>query len=157
MPERVLPWSETCFVCGDHNPRGLGVRFVEDGGRVRLNTNLDPSFEGYPGHTHGGVITALLDEASGWAACVAARRLCFTVEITVRFRRPVPGGVPITVWGETLEPSGRFHRARAWIEDEHGRELARSEGLFKEVTEEVQADVVSRLRMPGRPADARDL
>ena len=58
MAERLLPWSRTCFVCGESNPFGLGVRFSVADGVVRVRTSVDPRFEGYPGRVHGGVITA---------------------------------------------------------------------------------------------------
>ena len=136
MPEKILPWSETCFVCGDANPRGLGARFeADEAGRVRLSTVLDQSFEGFAGHVHGGVITALLDEAAGWACAVAVGRFCLTARIAVTFRKPVPGGEKVLVVAEDLGSKGPFRRGRATISDAAGTELAVAEGMFSPIEE----------------------
>lgn len=158
MSERPLPWSGTCFVCGDENVRGLNAKFrVDDEGRVLLETTVDQGFEGFGGHVHGGVLTALLDEAAGWAVMHAAKRLCMTVEITVRFRRPVLGGSMVRVVAEPLEAEGRFHRARAEMSDAAGKTLASAVGKFVTVPEEMNAQVIPLLRMPGRPAEPGDI
>jgi uncharacterized protein (TIGR00369 family) len=158
MGERPLPWSATCFVCGDENVRGLKSKFrVDDEGRVLLETTVDQSFEGFGGHVHGGVVTALLDETAGWAVMHALQRLCMTVEITVRFRRPVLSGSKVRVVAQPLEAEGRFHRARAEMSDAAGKLLASAIGKFVAVPEEVHAQVIPLLRMPGRPAEPTDI
>jgi uncharacterized protein (TIGR00369 family) len=158
MTHKPLPWSETCFVCGDKNPRGLDGKFeVDEEGRVRLATTVAHDFEGYGGHVHGGVVTALLDETAGWAATVALRRMCMTIQITVTFRRPVPGGTPIEVVGEYLGKVGRFHGGRAEMRDGEGRVLATAEGRFRPVSENLHEEVLGLLKMPGRPARPEDI
>jgi uncharacterized protein (TIGR00369 family) len=136
----------------------VGARFEADGdGRVRLSTLLDQSFEGFAGHVHGGVITALLDEAAGWACAVAVGRFCLTARITVTFRRPVPGGEPVTVVAEDLGAKGPFRKGRARLCDSSGTELAVAEGMFSPIEEKVHLDVVSVLKMPGRRAEPGDV
>jgi uncharacterized protein (TIGR00369 family) len=157
MSERVLPWSETCFVCGESNPRGLGVRFKEVGDAVVVETVVDPEFEGYPGRLHGGVVTALLDETIGWACSAATHRLFLTAELTVRFKRPVPGGEPIVVTGRMVENTGRIALAQGRIEDSHGRLLAMARGRFVVLDEEEHRKAVPALKMPGRPARLEDV
>jgi len=158
MTKRQLPWSETCFVCGDANPRGMDARFELDAeGRVILETTVDKHFEGYGGHVHGGVLTALLDETAGWAATVAVGRLCLAIEITVRFRRPVPGGAFVKVVGEPIEKESRFFRARATMTDISGKVVATADGRFMPVAEELHNQVVPQLKMPGRPAVQEDI
>jgi acyl-coenzyme A thioesterase PaaI-like protein len=158
MTHRPLPWSETCFVCGESNPRGLDARFeVDEDGRVRLETSIDRNFEGYGAHVHGGVTTALLDETAGWAASVKLHRFCVTARITVTFRRPIPGESRILVVGEYLGPKGPFHRARAQITDGKGRVMAVADGLFSPVAEDHHRDVIHQLKMPGRPATPDDV
>jgi uncharacterized protein (TIGR00369 family) len=158
MTARPLPWSATCFVCGDDNPRGLDAKFrLEDDGRVRLETVVDHAFEGYGGHVHGGVVTAMLDETAGWAACVALGRLCLAIELTVKFRRPVPGGSKVVVLGEAIGKERRFFRAKSTMTDESGKVLATAEGRFMPVAEEIHREVVTQLKMPGRPAALDDI
>ena len=158
MSQRPLPWSETCFVCGDNNPRGLNAKFEVDGeGRVRLETVVDHFFEGYGGHLHGGVVTAMLDETAGWAATVALGRLCVAVELTVKFRRPVPGGSKVVVIGEPVAKERRFVRAKATMTNESGQIVATAEGRFMPVKEEVHREVITELKMPGRAAELGDI
>jgi len=53
-------------------------------------------FQGGPGLCHGGVVALLVDHAMG---CVANRvdRPAMTVRLTLRYRRPTPIEVPLTV------------------------------------------------------------
>jgi acyl-coenzyme A thioesterase PaaI-like protein len=57
---------------------------------------IGPVFEGGPGIVHGGVLALLIDHAMG---CVAARpeRPSMTVRLTMRYRKPTPLNVPLTV------------------------------------------------------------
>ena len=157
MRARPLPWSATCFVCGDSNPRGLGLRFHVDGDLVRADTTVDVGMEGFPGHVHGGIITALLDETAGWACSVAAGTLFYTVELTVRFKRPVPGGQPISVWGRFTQREQRLARASSWIEDQHRQTLATADGLFFPLPPDRHREILPHLKMPGRAACQDDI
>ena len=53
-------------------------------------------FQGGPGLVHGGIIALLIDHAMG---CVAARpdRPAMTAHLAMRYRRPTPLDVPLTV------------------------------------------------------------
>ena len=57
---------------------------------------IGPVFQGGPGLVHGGIIALLIDHAMG---CVAARpdRPAMTVQLAMRYHRPTPLGVPLTV------------------------------------------------------------
>lgn len=111
----------SCFVCGDTNAAGLGVRFElqADGtiaGRFLPRTEL----QGYPGLLHGGLAAALLDGAM--TQCLFARGLkALTVELRVRYHKPVE--------------IGREIRLRAWLENQ-------MHGLYELRAELLQADEV---------------
>ncbi|MDO8964004.1 MAG: PaaI family thioesterase [Coriobacteriia bacterium] len=84
--------SRMCMVCGTENPAGLGARFynLEDGELVAVFTPR-PEHQGYPGRLHGGIASTLLDEAMGRALNIAdPEAFGVTVELNVRFRKPVP-------------------------------------------------------------------
>jgi uncharacterized protein (TIGR00369 family) len=158
MTRRPLPWSETCFVCGDANPRGICGRFEADElGHVHLVTTLDSSYEGFSGYVHGGVVTALLDETAGWACALAVGRFCVTARITVTFRQPLTGGQTITVVGEDLGAKVTLRRGRARLTDSAGTEIAVAEGLFSPMEQNLHLEVVSMLKMPGRAARPGDV
>jgi acyl-coenzyme A thioesterase PaaI-like protein len=54
-----------CFVCGKNNPGGLQLSFEIDKERQTLKTTFvaSPTFQGWDGIVHGGIISTLLDEA----------------------------------------------------------------------------------------------
>jgi len=56
------PNSRMCFLCGIENPISLHLHFYTDGeGRCIARFRPKPEHQGYPGHLHGGIISALLD------------------------------------------------------------------------------------------------
>ncbi len=152
-----LPWSDSCFVCGEANRGGLRVRFRRDGDEVVVETSVAPQFEGYPGRVHGGVVTALLDETAGWACTVHTGRLYFTAELTVRFRAPVPGGTPLLVRGRMISARSRMAEGEARIEGPGGEVLAECRGRYVAIPRTVQDEIVPRLKMGCRPAAPQDL
>ncbi len=157
IKRRPLPWSDSCFVCGDNNDLGLGVKFDVDGDRVVLETVLDVRYEGYPGHVHGGIVSALLDETIGWACSARAGRLFFTVELNVRFLKAVPAGQPIRVFGEATKAHAKLFRGHGWIENAEGVHLASAEGMFFPLAEGQHKHIVQHLKMEGRRAAPEDI
>lgn len=84
--------SRMCVVCGRDNAWSLKARFLELEGSelLALFTPLR-EHQGYPGRLHGGIASALLDETIGRAINVVNRdQWGVTVELSVRFRKPVP-------------------------------------------------------------------
>jgi len=67
---------------------------------------IGPVFQGGPGLVHGGIIALLVDHAMGY---VANRQLepAMTVRLDLRYRRPTPLGVPLTVTARLDRIDGR--------------------------------------------------
>jgi len=106
-PGRLLPWTRSCFVCGQDNPHGLHLRsYLDADGTVRLAYTPREADLGWRHLVHGGIAMTLVDEVMTWAAIVAARRACVAVEVTVRLRKPIRVGEPLRVEGraETVKP-----------------------------------------------------
>jgi len=154
---KSLPWSDTCFVCGEKNPCGIHGRFEEVGSEVHLRIVVDSCHDGYPGVVHGGVVSAMLDETIGWACSVAVHRLCMTRELTLQFRHPVPSGRPLLVRGWMTGKKGRLLLGAGQIEDEHGATLARGKGVFYALEEQRSREVLEQLKLEGRPAGPNDI
>ncbi|HEY4685822.1 MAG TPA: PaaI family thioesterase, partial [Dehalococcoidia bacterium] len=98
------PWPRTselarwCYACGDLNPLGLHVHFrMEDDWAVASFEALR-EHQGYPGFVHGGIVSALLDEAMGWAT-YGRGIWAVTGKMETRFRGVVPIGRPLAVRG----------------------------------------------------------
>ena len=84
--------SRMCMVCGTDNDLSLKARFyeLESGELLGVFSPLQ-EHQSYPGRLHGGVSSALLDETIGRAINMRDPDAWgVTVELTVRFRRPVP-------------------------------------------------------------------
>lgn len=84
--------SRMCLVCGTENSAGLRARFLElDSGELLGVFEPRAEHQGYPGRLHGGIATTLLDETIGRAVSIGDPNAWgVTVELTVRFRKPVP-------------------------------------------------------------------
>lgn len=107
---RKQPTSRMCFVCGESNPAGVHVRFYErEDGSVLARFTGSERHQGYPGRMHGGVITAIMDETIGRAIMIPHGESIWgvTVEISVRFRKPVPLGVELTATGRITAETAR--------------------------------------------------
>jgi uncharacterized protein (TIGR00369 family) len=99
-----------CFVCGVKNPFGLHTDFFElEDGTLAARVTPSEHHQSYPGRLHGGISAALLDETIGRAInTLEPDTWAVTVEITTRYKKPVPYGAPITVTGRILENSRRI-------------------------------------------------
>lgn len=99
-----------CFVCGAENPFGLHARFYAlEGGDLAALVAFHPNHQSFPGRVHGGAVSALLDEAAGRAVQVAEPDTwAVTGELTVRFQKPVPYGVPLKLRARVTENKRRL-------------------------------------------------
>jgi len=84
-------------VIGAANPIAppMTVRMLDDATVVGECT-MRHIHEGPPGAVHGGWVATLLDQLLGHATA-ASGHPGFTGELTVRYRRPTPYGVPLTL------------------------------------------------------------
>jgi uncharacterized protein (TIGR00369 family) len=106
-----------CFVCGPRNPIGLRTAWtLEEDGAARARYQPLREHQGWSGLVHGGILSALLDEAMAQRLKLEGIR-AVTASISVRFRRPTPIDGPLLVEGRIVEASGRRYRMRAAIRD----------------------------------------
>lgn len=103
--DRVVHFDE-CVVSGPWNPLGIGIEVVRQGDDAVAEVVLGAAFEGGPGMAHGGVVAALFDDVLGYLLTLH-RVPGFTGELTVRYHRPTPVGVPLTLRGWVVDRIGR--------------------------------------------------
>ena len=130
--------DHNCFGCGRLNPCGLHLAFgpTVDGNGVWAPFGPAPAHEGYAGVVHGGIVTALLDEAMAWAA-FARDAWVVTARIDVRFRRPVEIGRPVRVVGRVVADRGRIVEAVGEVRRASDDALlAEAAGVFARVPED---------------------
>lgn len=144
-PITYLPNSKPCFVCGEDNPAGLRTRFYVEDGLVKARLRAQDHHCGYRNVVHGGVVAALLDEAMGWAAARAAKRMFFTAELMLRYLKPVPADRELIVCAEPVRATKRIAYAKAALVDEEGNEYVRGEGRFIPLSVEVTLEVDDNL------------
>ncbi len=102
--------SRMCMVCGTENGSGLHARFFElDDGELAGVFTPTEAHQGYPGRLHGGLASAILDETMGRAINISDPTAWgVTVELNVRYRRPVPLDAPVKTVGRITSDSGRL-------------------------------------------------
>jgi len=130
---RKQPTSRMCFVCGEANPAGLHVRFYsQEDGSVLARFEAREPHQGYPGRMHGGVITAVLDETIGRALMTRDSQAVWgvTAELSIRFRKPAPIGVPLTAVGRITEEGSRAFKGSGELVLPDGAIAAECTGTF---------------------------
>jgi uncharacterized protein (TIGR00369 family) len=120
-----LETNGNCFVCGENNPNGLRLTFEIDKEKQTLKTTFvaSPTFQGWDGIVHGGILSTLLDEAMAKLVYELGYQ-AVTASIEIKFKKPAPILEPLLVFGEVTEVSKRLIRAKAHIAKKDGTILA---------------------------------
>ena len=120
-----------CFVCGENNPNGLRLNFEIDKEKQTLNTTFiaSPTFQGWDGIVHGGIISTLLDEAMAKLIYELGYQ-AVTASLEIKFKKPAPILEPLSVYGEIIELSKRLIRAKAHVAEKDGTILATGTSAF---------------------------
>lgn len=142
---RVLPYYRQCFVCGETRLGRLGVRFKVVDKTVRATFTPTEKHVGFPGIVHGGIITALLDEAMVWAIYAETGQFALSAEITVRFLKPLPVGHTVEVVGYLVRKQ-KILEAASEIQDEQAIIYARAWGRFVPAPSEENEQWLSSLQ-----------
>ena len=104
---------------------------------------IGPVFQGGPGLVHGGILALLIDHAMGHVANRLAGP-AMTVRLTLRYRRPTPLGVPLTVAARLDRVDGRRLHLSASI-TAHGQVTVAADAIFLRLTR----DNLKRVFAPG--------
>jgi uncharacterized protein (TIGR00369 family) len=134
--------SRMCMVCGTENAAGLGARFYElENGELAGVFTPRPEHQGYPGRLHGGLAAAILDETIGRSANVAdPDGWGVTVELNVRYRRPVPTDGEVRVIARTTKHSRRLFEGSGEIVLADGTVAVEASGRYMRLPIEQIAD-----------------
>jgi acyl-coenzyme A thioesterase PaaI-like protein len=94
-------------VAGPANPLSPPMHVtVGENDEVTAELTMRPIHEGPPGGVHGGWVATLLDQLLG-IANIASGNPAMTGELTVRYRKPTPIGVPLVLTARTDAVDGR--------------------------------------------------
>ena len=143
--------SKSCIICGLDNAAGVKAPFyeMEDGSVVTL-FSYSAQHQSYPGRVHGGMITCMLDELIGRVIWVTDPSvLAVTLDIAVKFRKPVPYDTPLIGIGTIVKSGFRAYTGHAVIKDKSGTVLAEGTATYYKMPAEkiTDADMHEELDM----------
>ena len=127
------PNSRMCLVCGLKNPFGLHTSFYElDNKELLAIFKPREEHQSYPGRLHGGIISTILDETIGRAIMIQSDGDIWgvTVELQVRFKKPVPLDEELRVIGRITKDSSRFFEGSGELLLEDGTVAAEGHGKY---------------------------
>ena len=113
-----------CYGCGSRNHHGLQIKshWAEDGEHVLAEYLPDAKYCGWPDLVYGGLIAMLVDCHSNWTAMAYHYRAehrpadslpridCVTGNLGIKYIKPTPMGVPLTLRARVEGEVGRKTR-----------------------------------------------
>jgi acyl-coenzyme A thioesterase PaaI-like protein len=130
-----------CFGCGPANEKGLKIKSFVEGDAYVCRWTPEPHHHAFPGMLNGGIIGALLDCHSNWAAShhlMKARGedtppCSVTADFHVKLKKPTPMG-EVLLRAQVVESEGDRAMVEATLEA-GGRVTATCRGTFVAVKE----------------------
>lgn len=120
------------MICGTENDMGLHARFyeLESSELLGIFRPLE-QHQSYPGRLHGGVSSAILDETIGRAINMSDHDAWgVTVELSVRFRKPVPLDAEVRAVARITKDSRRLFEGSGEILLEDGTVAVEASGRY---------------------------
>ena len=136
--ERTWRDDGRCLVCGPANAHGLHLTFRRgEDGEALAKGEVPEHMQGFVGRSHGGIVSAILDEAMYYAVALGGMPGVATAELKVRFLRPLPTATPFQVEARCLRRSRRFARTQAVLRVA-GEPVAEAEATFLPVPSDIE-------------------
>jgi len=142
---RNLPRYKKCFICGKDNPIGLNVTFKTDEEKVYAFLSFREEYAGYENRIHGGILSGLLDEAMGWACTIKTKSMYFTIELLVKFKKPVKPNTNITVEAWYTGEKHGICTASGFLKDADGNVLVSAKGKYYPIDPNYQKVILKQL------------
>jgi acyl-coenzyme A thioesterase PaaI-like protein len=146
LQDRYAPHNR-CFGCGPANEKGLRIKshVSTDGSEVVAEWTPEAHHEAFPGVMNGGIVGALLDCHSNWAAAhhlmvqtgATTPPCTVTADYHVKMRRPTPMG-PVRLVARVAEATDDRVVVEASLQiggPAGGKETATCRGTFVAVKE----------------------
>lgn len=132
-----------CLVCGLKNEFGLYTSFYElENDELLAVFKPREVHQSYPGRLHGGIISTILDETIGRAIMMRHEHAFWgvTMEITVRFKKPVPLDDKLRVIGRITKDTRRIFEGTGEVLLPDGTVAAEAQGKYMKLPLEKIAD-----------------
>ena len=111
-PQIPIAATDLCFGCGKKNPIGLKLKFQWDGKAAKGEFTPSEFHQGWKDVIHGGILTAVLDEAMGYATYFE-NIPCVTAIMQIRLRRPALIGQPLIITASVTKRARRLAETEA--------------------------------------------
>ena len=124
--------SKDCIICGMENPLGLKAPFYDlDNDSVATVFKFKNQHQSYPDRTHGGMVSALLDELMGRALWINEPEMFgVTTTLEITYRKPVPLDTLVKARGYITFNSARGFSAKGEIYSMDGTLLAEGKARY---------------------------
>jgi acyl-coenzyme A thioesterase PaaI-like protein len=140
LQDRFAP-NNMCFGCGPSNEQGLRIKSRVEGDELVADWTPAAHHQAFAGVMNGGIIGALLDCHSNWAAAHHLMKqsnleqppCTVTAEFHVKMRRPTPLG-PVRLRAKVVESEADRAVVEATLEG-GGKVTATCRGVFVAVKE----------------------
>jgi acyl-coenzyme A thioesterase PaaI-like protein len=139
VQERFAP-NNICFGCGPANPKGLRIRSFLHGEELMAEWKPEPHHQAFPGSLNGGIIGALMDCHSNWAAALHLMEKqgldhlpsTVTAQYAIKLRKPAPSDRVLTLRARVVSSEGNRAEVEASVEAD-GEVCATCRGTFVSV------------------------
>ena len=129
----MITHHELCFGCGQANLFGLQLEMEREGdGAVRGRFFVKQDHQGPPGHAHGGIVGAALDEAMALASG-EGRESAITARFEVDLRAPAPIGAFLELEASVAPAGDRRLHGSATARHEDGTLVAEARAVLVRV------------------------
>lgn len=129
----TLPWTKSCFVCGEANRRGLRLKSRIENQKVVLDYTTRQTDLGWRSAVHGGLTMTLLDEVMTWAAMIDAGMACVSAEMTTRMKHPVQVDQKLRVEGRVTANRRKVIMTESRMIGEDDTVLATATGKYMQM------------------------
>jgi len=141
LQETYAP-NGVCFGCGPANPRGLHIRSFVEGETVVADWKPEPQYQAFEGYVNGGIIGALFDCHSNWAATYSIMKRrglstapgTVTADYCVTYVSPTPIDSTLHLVSRAVDVSDHKAVVETTLEA-GGKVTAKFRGTFVEVRE----------------------
>ena len=141
LQDQYAPKS-ICFGCGPANEKGLRIKSRVEGDVVVADFTPEPFHHAFPNVLNGGIIGALLDCHSNWAAAIHLMKKAdadappctVTADFHVTLKRPTPLNQPLHLTARVAESKEDRAVVDATLES-GGKVTATCRGTFVAVRE----------------------
>lgn len=124
--------SKDCIICGIDNPYGVHASFYEmEDDSLIATFSFSSKHQSYPERTHGGMISAIIDESIGRAVWISDPKIfgC-TLKLNIEFHKAVPYDTPLYCVAKIDKKNAISFHGVAEIKNEEGTMLARGDALY---------------------------